>query len=108
MKRIAIASLIVLAFACEQNSILIKNSCPSCLQSIMTRENPPLQVWRYKYINQTVYLVIPDCCDQYEELYSTNCTLICAPGGGLTGKGDGQCTDFSQKATEGSLIWERN
>jgi len=33
--------------------------------------------------------------------------LLCAPSGGITGKGDGKCPDFNEKAGEGKLIWKK-
>jgi hypothetical protein len=67
--------------------------------------NPPQSIWQYIYNGQTVYYVPPQCCDQYSTLYDANGDLICAPDGGLTGKGDGKCTDFFQERKNEKLIW---
>jgi hypothetical protein len=32
--------------------------------------------------------------------------MICSPTGGITGKGDGKCEDFSTKAKHIKLIWK--
>jgi hypothetical protein len=53
-----------------------------------------------------VFLVVPDCCDQYISVYSSECALICSPSGGFSGKGDGKCLDFYQEAKEGLLLWK--
>lgn len=66
-----------------------------------------MQISSYLYQGKTVYLVTPDCCDQYISLYDDNCNFLCAPSGGLTGKGDGKCPDFYDKATKGTLIWKK-
>ena len=68
--------------------------------------NPPRSVWQFQYNGQTVYYVPPYCCDIYSELYDSQCNLICSPDGGLTGKGDGKCSDFSDKKTNEKLIWK--
>ena len=56
--------------------------------------NPPQSIWRYEYKGQTVYYVPPQCCDQFSTLYDANGNEMCAPDGGFTGRGDGQCPDF--------------
>jgi len=106
-----IGLILVLTFlvgTCHKTEILDGANCPTCIQSLINSSNPPLEVWQYSYNNQTVYLVKPDCCDQYEQLYSTSCSLICAPSGGITGKGDGKCTDFEDVATNGQMVWKAN
>jgi YHS domain-containing protein len=70
--------------------------------------NPPLSVWKYEYIGQTVYFVPAHCCDIFSVVYDENGTMLCAPDGGLTGKGDGKCTDFFDKRTGEQLIWQDN
>lgn len=66
---------------------------------------PPQSIYRYEYNGQTVYYVPPQCCDQYSTLYDINGNIICAPDGGLTGNGDGQCPDFFYESADGILIW---
>jgi hypothetical protein len=43
-----------------------------------------------------------------ESLYDANRNIICAPGGGFSGAGDGQCPDFFQVRTNEKLIWQDN
>ena len=62
----------------------------------------------YRYNDQIVYLTKPDCCDMYELVYTTDCTVLCAPGGGFSGKGDEKCPDFYDNAKNGTLIWKKN
>ncbi len=57
-----------------------------------------LSVDMYLYKGDTVYLFVPPCCDRFSELYDRDGKLICHPDGGITGKGDGKCTDFVKKA----------
>jgi hypothetical protein len=85
---------------------------PPCIQEKIDaiqqqpKFNPPATVYRYWYNNKYVYLFSSDCCDQYNYLYDKDCTLICAPSGGLTGKGDGKCPNFKQMASDEKLIWK--
>lgn len=80
---------------------------PNCVKKLIRNSTgAPQAVWKYQYKKETVYLVIPDCCDQYISLYSSNCSFICAPSGGFTGKGDGKCPGFYQEAIDGVLIWK--
>jgi hypothetical protein len=93
-------------WGCE--SINIAPSAPDCLKELIrTSKSEPQEISSYVYNGKTVYLVIPDCCDQYISLYDENCTYLCAPSGGLTGKGDGKCPDFYDKAIKGAQIWKK-
>jgi hypothetical protein len=96
---------------CTKNST---GKIPPCIQekitAIMERPkfNPPATVYRYKYQQQYVYLFSSDCCDQYNYVYDRFCKMICAPSGGITGKGDGRCPNFKALASEETLIWKDN
>ena len=68
--------------------------------------NPPAEVWRYNYNGQTVYFIPQHCCDLPSVLYDENCNLICNPDGGITGNGNGKCSDFMDKRKDGVLIWK--
>jgi len=68
--------------------------------------NPPAEVHEYLYQGKKVYLFSSNCCDQYNPLYDSYCNYICAPSGGLTGKGDGKCSDFNSTAQHIRLIWK--
>ncbi|HET9033859.1 MAG TPA: hypothetical protein VFN25_13270 [Dokdonella sp.] len=67
--------------------------------------NPPRRILRYRYRDQFVYYVPPSCCDQPSTLYDAKGKVLCAPDGGLTGRGDGRCTDFREKRSNESLVW---
>jgi len=92
-------------FRCNPNDI--PRDVPSCVKDLI-RSKPaqPLEVWKYQYQSETVYLTVPDCCDQYFSVYTSQCVVICAPSGGITGSGDGKCPDFYKEAKEGELIWK--
>lgn len=69
-------------------------------------ENPPVQIVRYRYNNQVVYYETAPCCDQFTTLYAADGKVICQPDGGITGKGDGQCPDFTKNRTNETLVWQ--
>ena len=68
--------------------------------------NPSATVYRYLYAGSYVYLFSSNCCDQYNYLYDRDCNIICAPSGGITGKGDSRCSNFKQMATDETLVWK--
>jgi hypothetical protein len=88
------------------------NEIPSCIQQridqIKTQPkwNPPAEVNEYIYQGKHVFLFSADCCDQYNQLVDENCNYICAPSGGITGKGDGKCSDFTSTSKFVKLIWK--
>lgn len=102
--RLAALLLIFFAFAgCDESQW--PDDVPRCIKD-KVRNDDPLEVWRYTYQQQTVYLIVPDCCDQFTVVYSSSCDYLCAPSGGITGDGDGKCPEFSDEATHGELLWK--
>ncbi|MGE5520319.1 MAG: DUF6970 domain-containing protein [Candidatus Dadabacteria bacterium] len=107
-------AVIILACLTSATCNKLRVTVPPCIeQKINTikaqpKWNPPAQVDEYMYKGQIVYLFSGNCCDQYNELYDASCTYLCAPSGGITGKGDGKCTDFSTAATLVRTIWKDN
>lgn len=97
--------------ALQQN--VIQDTIPACVRQMIDsalKEEPAVsirQVDEYFYKGKTVYLVISPCCDNYNMLYDTACKPICAPTGGITGRGDGNCADFSKEARHIKLIWKQ-
>jgi hypothetical protein len=68
--------------------------------------NPPLSVWKYEYSGQVVYFVPAHCCDITSVVYDAEGNMVCAPDGGITGKGDGKCSDFFDQRSNEQLIWQ--
>ncbi|MBE7171053.1 MAG: hypothetical protein INR73_10715 [Williamsia sp.] len=68
--------------------------------------SPPAEINEYSYNGQTVYLITANCCDQFITLVNKQCQVLCAPSGGFTGRGDGACPDFAQKAKHLRLVWK--
>ncbi|MES1218244.1 MAG: hypothetical protein ABUT20_22250 [Bacteroidota bacterium] len=102
-------------------STLLNNQCqkgsvdiPECVQrkidSIKAEPkwNPPAEVSEFIYKKKRAYLFTSNCCDQYTLLYDGYCSPICAPSGGIAGKGDGKCADFYEAATFVRSVWKDN
>lgn len=95
-----------------QEQALDASEIPPCLQKqideIKTQHvwNPPAQINEYVYKGKTTYLASSDCCDQFQPLYDAECRMICSPGGGFSGHGDGKCPDFEEDAAFVRLIWK--
>ena len=69
--------------------------------------NAPELVASYTYQGRLVYYVSPRCCDQYSVLYDSTGTELCAPDGGITGRGDGRCPEFIGQRTNEKVLWRR-
>lgn len=69
------------------------------------KQNPPIQIFRYRYKGNVVYYETSGCCDQFTNLYDQRGKLLCHPDGGITGRGDGNCSDFGKNKTEEKLVW---
>ncbi len=68
-------------------------------------QHPPTEVWEWKTDGITYYYFTSGCCDRFNYLYDSNCNVVCAPDGGITGKGDGKCPEF-RGTVEKTLIWK--
>ncbi|HRG07117.1 MAG TPA: hypothetical protein PLJ08_00960 [Cyclobacteriaceae bacterium] len=96
-------ALLFANMTCEDIDI----DAPACVKKLIKDDPQPVEVWRYQFEDQTVYLVVGDCCDQYNSVYDSNCNLICHASGGITGNGDGRCPEFFDTATDGLMIWKK-
>jgi hypothetical protein len=89
-----------------------EQSIPACVQvkidSIkkLPRFNPPAEVNEYTYKDKRIFLFSSDCCDNFNLLFDDNCKYVCAPTGGITGKGDMSCTDFTKEAKLVRQVWK--
>ncbi|TND10569.1 MAG: hypothetical protein FD123_211 [Bacteroidetes bacterium] len=100
----------VLFFSCGKKDI--PSGTPNCIikkiEEIKSQpvRDPAAKVYSYKYHGETVYYITSYCCDMYSELYDSNCNLLCYPDGGITGGGDGKCTDFFSERSHEKLVWK--
>jgi len=96
----------------EQCNNKNKSKVPACVLERIeeikkeNKWNTPAEINEYEFQGKTVYLVSSDCCDQYNSLFDSDCQVICAPSGGITGKGDGKCSDFTNVAKFTKQIWK--
>jgi len=85
---------------------------PECIEQKIeasknhTMQFPLEQVDEYEYNGNRVYFCISGCCDIPNPLFDANCNVICYPSGGISGGGDGRCTDFFENARHIRLIWK--
>jgi hypothetical protein len=106
--------LLFIVPGCEKNNLPkgIPQGIPQCIENKIidiSEEpvwNPPAKVFSYRYNGETVYFFPSRCCDIPSVLYDENCNFICSPDGGLSGGGDGQCTDFFSARSDEKLVWE--
>src|SRR5262245_25561741 len=104
---LALLFVILKSESCKKGAAI-----PACIKrkieeiQSQPKYNPSATVYRYLYKSEYVYLFSSPCCDQFNYVYDRNCKVICAPSGGFTGKGDGNCSNFEQMATDKTLIWK--
>ncbi len=102
--------IIMLSLSCEDSSSN-EIDAPACINDMISAikndavRNPPAQVWKWEVDGEKYYYITSDCCDQYNNLFNESCELVCAPDGGITGNGDGNCPDFTG-VIEKTMIWE--
>jgi hypothetical protein len=107
--KLLIALAFVLAAACAPPA---QSNNPAWVDQLIAEferapvGNPPQSIWRYDYNGQTVYYVPAQCCDMFSTLYDAEGNVLCAPDGGLDGRGDGNCADFRTQSTGETLIWQ--
>ena len=107
-----LVSLLFITTLYSCGSLTAQRQTSSCIQEKIASfkkqpvANPPIGVYQYSYNCNLVYYVSAPCCDQYTTLYDENCNIICRPGGGITGKGDGKCPDFFEKRINEKVIWQ--
>lgn len=113
MKLKTIPYLLVLislfSFACKK--VKLEKKVPACIEKKINKiarnkvQNPPAQVWEWNVDGNTYYYFTSSCCDQYNTLYDKDCNYVCAPDGGFTGTGDGNCPTFTGNI-EKTLVWK--
>ena len=111
-KILMIFAIVIIAANCK-SSDTEDDALPACIENkiaeLLSNEvaNPPTQVWKWEVDGKIYFYITADCCDQYNMLYSENCEIVCAPDGGLTGEGDGNCPDFKGEIVK-TLVWQDN
>src|SRR5690606_4334409 len=86
---------------------------PSCLAARIrvmrddVNQGSPVSITRYQYQGQTVFYMRSPCCDKFNIVFDSTCTILGYPDGGFTGRGDGKMPGFYDEATEAKQVWER-
>ncbi len=112
MKRAFLLAALCMVFVAGCNLTAGSNDNPGWVNRLIADfqskpvGNPPQSIWRYDYRGEAVYYVPAQCCDQFSTLYNSQGTVICAPDGGITGRGDGNCSDFLSGRKNEKLIWQ--
>jgi hypothetical protein len=94
--------------SCKTSGLAVK--APDCVDDLIrtSLQNPPAnprtEVWLWELDGVKWYYFNAPCCDQFSTLYNADCEKVCAPDGGFTGKGDGQCPPGLDKAKK-TLVW---
>ena len=111
MKKVCllVLALLVLTVACSSST---EGTTPLWVWKLVAEfqlqpvGNPPQSIWQYEFEGKTVYYIPAQCCDMFSSLYDAEGTLICAPDGGIDGKGDRRCPNFLSERTNERLVWE--
>lgn len=69
-------------------------------------QNPPARVEEYLFEGMRVFVFSAPCCDFFANAFDEHCSYICAPSGGFTGRGDGQCPTFAKEAKLVRVVWK--
>jgi hypothetical protein len=70
--------------------------------------NPPAQVDEYLYQAKGFICFLPIAAINIIICMMKIVNVICAPSGGITGQGDGNCANFSNEAQHIKLVWKDN
>ena len=117
MKNLFLIFFSCFIFSCNSSKNLVSNSgnpdeMPGCLREIIKTmsedlsEGMPLSVTQFSYHGQKVYYMVAPCCDKYNIVYDSVCTILGYPDGGFTGRGDGKMQDFEKEAINPKVIWK--
>ena len=110
---LALAALLMVSPNCGSapSGGQVHDETPDWLRRLILRleqapvANPPRHVARYVYRNALVYYLPPSAGDQMSTLYDRDGAVLCAPDGGLTGRGDGKCPDFFTARRNEQIVW---
>ncbi len=114
MTRATITALLLavsLSAACTSQRSVANEPVPDWLTALIQElenqpaANPPAYITRYDYRGQTVYYLPARCCDIPSNVYDAAGTIICHADGGISGGGDGRCTDFVATRKNEKTIW---
>ncbi|MEN7551747.1 hypothetical protein AAG747_27775 [Rapidithrix thailandica] len=106
-----LTGLLLAMKGCNSSGSDVSKDIPSCIagkiKEIQKEElrNPPAEIWKWEVDNKTYFYITSPCCDQMNFLYDEECQEVCAPDGGFTGQGDGNCPEFKEEIKK-TLVWK--
>lgn len=112
MRFLTLFSLFLL-LSCKTKKSVPGNELPACLKQkieefgTLPKKYQPAFIMAYTYQGKKVFFIPERCCDQLAEVVDEQCQVICNPSGGITGMGDGRCTDFLKIAKDSVRVWTR-
>lgn len=117
MKIVVYLSALLTGFLVCHTNMVTKNPAaiadvPPCIQQkidsikVQLVWNPPAEIDEYEYAGRKIFVISAKCCDFYATAIDSDCNYVCAPSGGITGKGDRKCADFNEKAKHIRLVWK--
>ena len=104
-----LAVLLIAVSACNKPDL--QTDVPNCIEKKIKKamnasvQNPPMEVWKWTDNSNTYYYVTSGCCDQFNYLYDDKCNIVCAPDGGFSGGGDGNCPTLQGTVVK-TLVWK--
>ena len=114
MRAISLLCFVIAAAAgCARTGVTTPANEPTWLADSIQRirtepvRNPPAVVSRYEFRDEIItYGITPGCCDFYNVLLDTSGNAICAPSGGITGRGDGRCpAALLEEPRRVTIVW---
>jgi hypothetical protein len=103
--------VVLLSSACDK--LDVPPGTPACIRKkirayeTLEHIDKPLSISRWEVDGKTYYTIRPDCCDAFNEVWDEHCNYVCAPSGGISGQGDGNCPTWTEEGTT-TVIWERD
>ena len=85
-----------------------QSELPICVTELLTvtDQTTYVQVEEWSWSGGQYYYLTAECCDKLNVLYDSNCDYICAPDGGFTGQGEGDCSEVPD-SFERRVVWTR-
>jgi hypothetical protein len=115
VSRLAGMFLLILSLSsCKEEDPIVlhfEKEVPKCIEEKIKAEKrvefgmPHAKVREWKANGKTYYYFFASGEGGFNELHDDNCNILCAPNGGITGKGYGDCPDFAGPK-EKTLVWE--
>ncbi len=105
MRRCFVIFLVTFCLACDKPEL--ERSLPDCIRTLIEEQQDDItEVQQWSIEGSKYYYFVSDCCDRFNGLLGSDCEWICAPDGGLSGRGDEMCPDFPAEFNR-TIVWQR-